>query len=249
VSMHVSYGRLYVGTATQTEIIRINPDDTWELVVGQPRVVPLTGEWKYPISNLDAGFGHTLNDHAWQMNDPYNYLYVGTYNASTGSRFDPVFGPLLLHNMGAHLYRTPDSWYFSPVTTNGFASPSDPLGGKFDYGIRTMASTPYGAFLGTVNDYYGLTIFRALKRSSPDVRAPNRLETEPTRTGGALLSWLTGTRAQSYLIFRAEILPILIRDDLNIEGWNGVTGNKIPDTYVSEYQQIGSTTDVLFVDS
>jgi hypothetical protein len=56
-----------VGTATQTEIIRINPDDTWDLVVGPPRAMPLLNggvEWKYPLSGLNAGFGHTLNDHA-----------------------------------------------------------------------------------------------------------------------------------------------------------------------------------------
>ena len=43
VSMHESFGRLYVGTATYTEIIRINPDDTWELVIGSPRLAPLPG--------------------------------------------------------------------------------------------------------------------------------------------------------------------------------------------------------------
>lgn len=248
VSMQVHYGRLYVGTATQTEIIRINPDDTWDLVVGTPRVVPATGEWKYPISNLDAGFGHTLNDHAWQMDDPYNFLYVGTYNASTGARFDPVNGPLLQHNMGAHLYRTPNDWYYSPITTNGFASPSDPFGGRFDFGIRTMASTPYGAFLGTTNDYYGLAIFRANKRTSPQVDSPGRLEVEQSTRGGALLSWLTGLRAKSYQIWRAEMLPIFVRDDTNVEGWSGINGNKIPDVYVGPYQLVGTTTDLIFHD-
>ena len=169
VSMHEYFGRLYVGTGTQTEIIRINPDDTWDLVIGPPRVVPSPdggSEWKYPVSGLDAGFGHTLNDHAWQADDPFRFLYIGTYNASIASKDDPVNGPLLLHNMGAHLYRTPDGWYYSPITTNGFANPSDPHGGPFDYGIRTMASTPHGMFLGTANDSYGLAIFRANTRGS-----------------------------------------------------------------------------------
>jgi hypothetical protein len=151
--------------------------------------------------------------------------------------------------MGAHLYRTPDDWYYSPVTTNGFSKPSDPHGGLFDYGFRTMASTPYGMFIGTANDYYGLQIFRATKRASPLVDSPGRLEIEGGRSGGALLSWLSAIRATSYRIMRAEILPILIRDDINVEGWNGVTGNKIPDTYITEYQPVGTTTDLFFVDS
>lgn len=249
VSMHVHYGRLYVGTGTQTEVIRINADDTWDLVVGQPRQVPSTGEWKYPISNLDAGFGQTLNDHAWYMSDPYNHMYIGTYNVATGSRLDPIFGPLLQHNMGAHLYRTPDNWYYSPVTTNGFASPSDPHGGRFDYGIRTMASTPYGMFLGTANDYYGLAIFRASKRSSPLVGSPERLDVEPRKSGGALLSWLSAVRAASYRIFRAEIVTIGIRDDFSMYGSNGLWFAKIPDTFVGPYQQIGTTTDLVFADT
>lgn len=250
VSMHVYRGRLYVGTATQTEIIRINPDDTWDLVIGPPRVAlsPTGGaEWKYPISGLDAGFGHTLNDHAWQMDDPYGYLYVGTYNASTPTRLDPVNGPLLKHNMGAHLYRTPDGWYYNPITTNGFTNLYDPYGGIFDYGIRTMVSTPFGPFLGTANDYYGLGIFRAVRRA-PAAIPPGRVEIEPAKTGGALLSWVASPGAKLYKIWRAEIRPILVRDDTNFEGWNGVTGNKIPDIYITPYQVVGVTSNTFFID-
>ena len=249
VSMFVRGGRLYVGTATFPEIIRINPDDTWDLVMGSPRIDPVTNQWKYPLSNLDAGFGHTLNDHVWYMSDAYNYLYAGTYNASTGSHLDPVAGPLLLHNMGGHLYVTPDDWYYSAITTNGFSNPSDPFGGKFDFGIRTMSNTPYGMFLGTANDYYGLAIFRATQSSAPSAQSPSRLEIEPTRNGSALLSWVRQANAKSYQIWRANMLPILVRDDISFESWNGVTGNKIPDTYVSEYQMVGTTTDVTFLDS
>jgi len=263
VSMHEFFGRLYVGTATFTEIIRINPDDSWELVIGSPRLALAPGggtEYKYPISNLDAGFGHTLNDHAWQMDDPYRYLYVGTYNASTASRLDPVNGPALLHNMGAHLYQTADGWYFAPITTTGFATnspisntayatPFDPHGGIFDFGIRTMVSTPYGAFVGTTNDYYGLEIFRATKRPSPAVDPPNRLEIEPSISGSAILSWTSSVYAKTFQIWRAERTQILVRDRVNFEGNNSVTGNKIPDIQVGPYTQIGVSSTTTFVDA
>lgn len=252
VSMHEYHGRLYVGTATQTEVIRINPDDTWDLVIGPPREVPLPrggSEWKYPISGLDAGFEQTLNDHAWQMEDFQGVLYIGTYNASIASKDDPVFGPLLEHNMGGHLYRTDNGWHYSPVTTDGFSDPSDLFGGRFDYGIRTMTTTPYGMFLGTANDFYGLAIFRAKARKKVAPEPPGPLEVEPTGGGSPLLSWKPTPGSQGYEIWRAEVHPILVRDDTNFEAWNGEFGNKIPDTYVGPYEQIGSTHKPVFVDT
>jgi hypothetical protein len=245
VSMQEYFGRLYVGTGCQppclsfstSEVIRINPDDTWDLVVGPPRAVPLPDgglEWKYPLSGLDAGFGHTLNDHMWQMDDSDNYLYIGTYNASTEfDRLDPVAGPLLLPHMGAHLYRSHDGgWYYTAVTTTGFATPSDPYGGIFDFGIRTMAPTPYGFFLGTTNDYYGLAIFRGTYSAPVAPAPPRRVEIEPRKDGSALLSWNMSPVAKQYQIWRAARNPI-----------------SYSDVYVGPYQQIGVTTHTIFVDS
>jgi hypothetical protein len=249
VSMFVHYGRLYVGTATFAEMIRINADDTWDLVMGAPREDPVTKQMKYPLSNLNAGFGLTLNDHVWYQDDPYNYLYAGTYNASTGSHLDPVHGPLLQPTMGGQLFVTPDAWHWTAITTNGFSNPSDPHGGMWDYGIRTMASTPYGMFMGTANDYYGLTVFRGNKGASPAVQAPSTLEIEPSKSGGALLSWLSGFNATSYQIWRAPMLPISVRTSFNFEDWNGVTGDNIPDVYVGPYQLLGTTSSLTFPDT
>jgi hypothetical protein len=252
VSMHEYRGRLYVGTGAFTEVIRINTDDTWDLVVGAPRAVPMSNggsEVKYPLSGLDAGFGHTPNDHAWQMEDFDGNLYIGTYNLSTSSRFGPTVGPLLLPHMGAHLYRSQDGGsYYSGVTTTGFAKPSDPYGGIFDYGIRTMASTPYGLFLGTANDYYGLGIFRATPSAVVARTAPAWVEMEPLKDGSALVSWKASPAAGRYQIWRAERNLILFRTG-NIEEFNPTAGGDVPDVYVGAYKQIGETRDTVFVDS
>jgi hypothetical protein len=253
VSMNEYQGRLYVGTASFTEMVRINPDDTWDVVFGPARMAPAPGggvEWKYPLSGLDNGFGHTLNDHAWQMADVYGNLYVGTYNASTGARFDPVNGPKLFHNMGAHLYRTTDGWYYSAITTNGFADLGDPQGGRHDYGLRTMVSTPHGAFFATANDSWGLAIFQANTADTPggSLPAPVRLEVEPIRSGAALLSWQAMPGRPQYQVWRAERFLIQIRTETNIEAWTSLTGNLVDDIYVGPYEQIGVTDRPFYVD-
>ena len=261
VSMYVHRNRLYVGTATFTEVLRINTDDTWDLVVGIPRQVPTSSggtQWKYPLSNLGAGFGLTLNDHAWQIDDQYGFLYIGTYNASTPSRL-ATDGSLLLPYMGAQLYATGSDWYFHPITTNGFAStspisstayenPIDPHGGIFDYGFRTMSSTPYGFFVGTANDYFGLAVFRATAHPTPSLNPPAFLEVEPSNSEGALLSWQASPGACLYQVYRAELLPIEIRENPGFENSTGGTGIYFPDVYVTPYSLIGTTTALNFYD-
>jgi hypothetical protein len=265
VSMYVHNNRLYVGTATFTEVLRINTDDTWDVVVGNPRQVPTSNggsQWKYPLSNLGAGFGLTFNDHAWQMDDDYGYLYIGTYNASTPSRLasnPPYSGSQLYPYMGAHLYTTASDWYMNPVTTNGFAStspisssayahPADPDGGIFDYGFRTMASTPYGFFVGTANDYFGLAVFEATVHPNPNLDAPGFLEVQPINSGGPLLSWQASRGATLYQIWRAQLLPIQLRQNPEFENSTGGTGIYFPDIYVTPYSWIGTSTSLNFYD-
>jgi hypothetical protein len=253
VSMHEYNGRLYVGTAAFTEVIRINPDDTWELVVGAPRNIPSptgvgSGEWKYPLSGLDAGFGTTFNDHAWNMADVNGDLLIGTYNASTGTKNSALYGPLLEPMMGAHLYRTGDGWYYNAITANAFANLNDPHGGKFDYGFRTITPTPHGVFLGTANDYYGLAIFRGRLLENGPPPFPGRLEVDAAKSGRALLSWNPAPNATQYQIWRAERNYIYVRAELNFETWNGVFGNFVQDTFIGPYIKVGETKDTSFFD-
>jgi len=162
--------------------------------------------------------------------------------------------------MGAQVFGTMNGWYFTPVTLDGFANLGDPHGGKFDYGLRTAARTPYGIFFGTANDYYGLTILQgpATKTSLPD--PPDRFDIELAGTTGApLLSWKSSISWKSstahkkrphkvYQVYRAPVNDILVRDNVNFEGWNGVNGNKIRDTFVGAYTKIAETPNHSYVD-
>lgn len=256
VSMHVHNGQLYVGTATKTELIRINPDDTWDLVIGEPREVELpdgSDEMKYPIGSLDAGFGQSVNDHAWKMLSHNGSLYIGTYNVSTWFRDHPDHGDSLQHILGADLYRTEDGRHFSAITTDGFTDPLDPFGGKFDYGFRTMVETPYGMFMGSANDFYGLAIFRAKHKDTVKPEPPGHFQIETLTNNLPLLSWQASESPliAKYQVWRAEVDNIRIREELNYLNWDFTIndGNLIEDTVAAPYEKVGETTGTDFIDS
>ena len=215
VSMHVFEGRLYVGTDNPAELIRINPDDTWDLLVGSPRRTP-SGAWIYPLSGLEDGFAHQFNDHIWRQGDHDGFLYAGTYDATINWKDDPTVGPAFQHLEGTDVYRSPDGWYWTPVTMSGFRSPgdtdySDPLDGRFNYGTRSFADTPYGLFLGTANDFYGLNIFRGQAPSdAPRFLGPPRAEAEVYQRQ-PVVSWDPAPGAVRYHVMRAKVEQVSLR--------------------------------------
>ncbi len=201
VSMHVFKGRLYVGMNRPAELIRINPDDTWDLVIGKPREAP--DGWRYPISGFGAGFDWPLNVHIWRMQEHEGALYVGTADDSTqwGGQL-PSLDPILSHWYGFDLYSTSDGFNFNMITRNGF-------GDKFNHGARTFAScSPYGLFLGAVNYYYGLQIWKGVHEQemnyfqSPE--SPEGLEVE-SKDGQIVLSWDPPLEATRFQIFRSDL--------------------------------------------
>jgi hypothetical protein len=189
ISMFVHNGRLFVGTSR--ELFRINPDDSWDLVVGVPRATP-SGPL-LPLSGLSDGFGNSLNIHMWRIGDHDGVLYVGTLDGSSKVRRVPGLGA----NEGFDLYATTtDGWYFTRVTRNGLAeSPADRV---FDHGVRSLYSTPYGLFVGAANPFYGLNIWRGTKASvAPD--GPQRLELEVVN-GVVILSWEGPAASRVYVL-------------------------------------------------
>lgn len=97
-------GQLYVGTLGLPvlsgyftlkgfDLIRINPDDSWELVIGPyfPRDPPTGPPYPIPESFWPSGFGNPLNFYCWSMevhNDfDGEYLYLGTFDASVFLRY------------------------------------------------------------------------------------------------------------------------------------------------------------------
>jgi ubiquinone/menaquinone biosynthesis C-methylase UbiE len=179
-SLVVFNGCLYIGTGISgggydrvnkvgpaaAEVICVYPNDTWDLVVGAPRITP--DGVKIPLSGMGPGFDNFMNGYMWRMCVHDGWLYVGTFNGAVLTKYRPrysikepdkeklaIFEKLLptrnLENYferygGCHLWRTRDGKRFYPVTRNGFGS-------HFNFGIRQMTSTPFGLFVGTTNPF------------------------------------------------------------------------------------------------
>ena len=173
VSMFVFGGTLYIGSGIQNggfdrihdigpgapELIRIYPDDSWELIVGEARSTPQG--YKLPLSGFGAGFDNFFNGYFWRLAEFDGSLYAGTFNWSV---FLPYIQPVqqekrneqLLHWLGVDnlvsfaggfdLFRSQDGVRWLPVTTTGFGNP-------YNYGARTMIGTPAGLFVATANPF------------------------------------------------------------------------------------------------
>lgn len=173
LSMCSFKGAMYVGTGivnggyhrahslgpAGAEIIRVFPDDSWDLVVGNPRVTP--EGLKTPISGFSAGFDNLFTGYIWRMMVHEDCLYVGTFSWGNVLPYVPRqvwpdeinalidrwgLETILRNYGGCALWRTHDGVIWEPVTLSGF-------GNKYNWGIRNFASTPHGLFVGTANIY------------------------------------------------------------------------------------------------
>ena len=197
ISMCVFRDRLYVGTDRPAEIIRINPDDSWDLIVGAARQTP--DGWKTPLSTLDAGFSNWLNAHVWRMFVYEDRLYLGTWNMSTLFRHSAETARVIRHHYGCDLYTTDDGWHFTPVTTTGFDQP-------FNEGLRSFAATPHGLYVGTVNGWHGLQIWRGRPPMMDEAGPQPPGEVAADRLGRrTVVSWQIAPGAASYRIYRAQV--------------------------------------------
>ncbi len=171
MSMCVFEDALYVGSAIQNggydrvhgigpaaaELVRLYPDDTWDLVVGEPRGTP--NGFKRPLSGLGPGFDNLFSGYVWRLTVHDGWLYASTFDWSVflpyahapsygARRLADEFGvdEVVSRGSGFELWRSDDGITWLPVTTNGFDNP-------YNYGARTLLSTPHGLYVGTANPF------------------------------------------------------------------------------------------------
>ncbi len=189
-SLCVFNGALYVGSVINNggydrrhgigpapvEIVRVHPDDSWDLVMGDGR---LTDDGlKMPLSGWGGGFDKFFNSYLWRMCAHDGWLYAGTFSWSALLPFiprdkwpdsvkqllDPDRTDFIVNRIGGcDLWRSRDGATWLPVTQNGF-------GNLYNWGVRTMASTPHGLFVGLANPFGP---FVAVPRNGTWVYEPN----------------------------------------------------------------------------
>ena len=152
-AMTVFNGALYVGSGlpglgydkahdvgpAAAELIRVWPDDTWELLVGASRFTP--DGLRVPASLRGPGFDDPDNSAMWAMAAYDGALYVGTHHCR--SFHDSLAGREQIGG-GFQLWATTDGEEWEALTMDGF-------GDVFAVGIRTLLPTPVGLFVGTSN--------------------------------------------------------------------------------------------------
>jgi hypothetical protein len=144
------------------DLIRVSPDDSWQVIVGPKR--------SQPLSDYRAGFGWYLNAYCWYAQEHEDQLYLGTWDMSRTIAFlakdaeylARPFKPLLNalsprpqgwgSSMGGDLYRSPDGVHWEPVFLDGLGNPDN-------HGVRTLESTPMGLFIGTENPFTRLEVW------------------------------------------------------------------------------------------
>ena len=169
VALYPFKGALYIGTGIQNggydwrynigpaaaEIIRLEPNGQWDIIMGNAR------DGRQPLSGLYAGFNNYFCGYLWRMGVHDGWLYAGTMDWSVILRYTdlaskPTVAARLMDKAGIEdmlklyggfdLWRTWDGENWLPVTRNGFDN-------EFNYGCRNIITTPHGLFIGTANPF------------------------------------------------------------------------------------------------
>jgi len=166
-------GCLYVGTDRPNEMVRIHPDttgqvqvylngnldtnDSWDLIVGNPRTIPAgqpgAAQYIAPLSGIGQYFDNGYTGHFWRMGVGSQGLYLGTWDQSTDDNVhNPSLGPLWSQEYGTDVWRSPNGVNWTFVSKVGF-------GDGNNTGTRSSAATPFGLFMGTAREIGGTQVF------------------------------------------------------------------------------------------
>ncbi|MEA4988165.1 MAG: hypothetical protein VB095_08905 [Anaerovorax sp.] len=170
------------------DLIRIDKDDNWELVVGGMPLSPSTpskGERKKSLSGLGSGFNNPFNVYAWQIQEFNHQLLISTFDDS--SNMEVILTVILANKteienlIGTQKTKILISIYESivwilhhfkyPIGFDVYAS-NDGINFEWitlrglcnpnNYGGRMLYVDSYNdLYLGTANPFQGCEVFKA----------------------------------------------------------------------------------------
>ncbi len=141
-TMTVFKDALYLGTRSPqpdpewefatsgAEILRLLPDDRWELVMGTPRFSPIG--LQIPLSTEGPGFGDPRNRRVSRLMGTPDALYAAIDGNEDPFSADPASTPT-----GFQLWKTRNGEDWQPVTTDSF-------GQRAATALRVLQPTPHG---------------------------------------------------------------------------------------------------------
>lgn len=177
------------------DLIRIDKDDNWDLVVGGKPIVPscpTTGRRNPPLSGFASGFNNIFNVYGWQIQEYKDNLILTTYDGSTNIK--TILGSYI-YNRDAYIKSMGCKKYCAVVESykkilnlmcrynypEGFDIYSSKDGCTFtpvilnglynpnNYGGRTLyRSCDDKLYLGTANPYDGLEVWQVYYKSHSD---------------------------------------------------------------------------------
>ncbi len=203
LSMAIFNNQLYVGTDRPTEMVRLNPDDSWDLVVGAPRDTPQG--MKNPLSGMSMGFGNTFTGHFYRMAAYNNQLYLGTWDWSDSLQPLPYFDPMFLYEYGTDLYKTPDGIHWTALSHNGLNDPAN-------FGIRSFVPTSVGLFLGTTRPFGGAQVW--INQGSLDLNGDGVIDQRDVAIINAALNTLASGPADPRDLNQDGVINMLDEDIL-----------------------------------
>jgi hypothetical protein len=203
VSLVEFKGRLYVGTGTPPELVRIDADDSWDLLIGTPRTTD--AGLKRPLSGVSLGLGSAFSAQFRALTVHEGKLYLGTSDWSQVLEALPPFGDAAQFEFGFDLFRSDDGISWVSITRTGLGADHQPI-------VQRMQSTPAGLFVGSASSTAGAQVWQkdATASAAAAPAPPERLEAVSEELGdeAVILSWEPSAGATQYRVYRSTVTPL-----------------------------------------
>ncbi len=150
------YDTVYDVGPASCELLRVFPDENWDLIAGRMRFTP--DGLKVPLSLLGPGLGDFYNSMICSLAIHEHVLYLGTYQWEAFRCLEIDASDIV---GGYQLWASVNGETWTPVIDDGRGNPTA-------LGVQTIQSTPDGLFAGSSNHSRLFSTLANPSRPRPD---------------------------------------------------------------------------------